>query len=123
IVDTIGWDVRQAGSTARLDEIPVRGKRYFRVLPPSAEPATVLVTDGHIVVQRPLATEDGAATFSVTRITFSGDTVYDRMFAYTPVEYSTAALDIFAARAAKLQVRTYPSGRRGFQPVPEGPDS
>ena len=63
---------------------------------------------------------NGPASFSVTRVTEPGDTLYRREFQYLPRRFSSAALDSVAWRSARTPVTVFTP--TGPAPTPEGVD-
>lgn len=98
LVYTVGWYLpRWRLFGAR--RVTVGGHAYAVPRPPDDKPFTLLLPDGQVVVHRPRATEEGTATFTVTRETFKDSVIYRRTFAYRPVRYSSELLDSIAMRS------------------------
>lgn len=97
VLDTVAWyPAPYVGGNAGY--ITIEGQIFGIPLPPSDRPSRLLLAEGQIVVDRSTATSAGVDSLSVTRTSFSGDTVYHRAFRYTPVGYSPDVLDSIAWR-------------------------
>lgn len=95
-VDTVGWyPDPQTGSTPP-ETITAEARQFVVPPPPSPDPDVIATTDGRILVDRPLAQNADTGSFSVTRVLFSGDTIYHRSYRYRPVGYPEAVLDSLA---------------------------
>lgn len=95
-VDTVGWYAAESLPKHVSGYLRIGGQRYGIPAPPNARPARLLLPQGEILVTRAIAADPTMATFSISRRTFSGDTIYHHRFEYRPVEYADAFLDSLA---------------------------
>lgn len=100
-LDTLGLVRRPPPDASPTRYVQIGSQRATVPRPPNVDPLSELLADGRIVVDRPVATDPERATFTVTRLTFAGDTVYSHTFAYRPEGYGDALLDSIAARRAR----------------------
>jgi hypothetical protein len=109
VVDTIGWDpspnprmVPPAGfSSNRFQSITVGSRRLRVPDPPPELPIWVVLNDGRIIVETPLATDAATGRVLISRLDLEGDTVYHREYCYRPASWTAEGLDSLAARASR----------------------
>ena len=101
IVDTVGWYTRLYSRPELTETIDVGASEYIVRPPPLAEPLEIIVADGRIRIDRPLARTATGGVFRVAHLGFSDDTIYARTFRYTPVPYQEEQLDRLAGAAAR----------------------
>lgn len=100
-VDTVGWYPEPQRPPKPPDVLTIGSSRYAVPQPPLSTPDAITTVDGRILVDRPLAKGSDTASFSVTHVLFSGDTVYHRVYRYRPRAYPDAALDSLATRTVR----------------------
>ena len=93
--------------------VPVGENPAYLTRPVSGESLLALAPDGAslVVVDRPVPAAAGAATFRVTRIAASGDTLYSRAYRYAPVAVPRAAADSVLAHQVSLWTPRLGAGR------------
>jgi hypothetical protein len=109
LLDTMVW----ADVSVRSIEITSGGQKYYASPPFAAPRLVVVMADGAGLVaidRKPV--ERGRATFRVTRIGVSADTLFSREYEYAPVGVSDAAVD------AAVEQITATLSRRGPPPRP-----
>jgi hypothetical protein len=90
-----------------LSDPRVRVGRLDVRVPPSP-PATPLYIDGEhdtYVVERPVATAGDQATFTVTRVADSGDTIYRQQIRYRPLAFPATFVDTIVVGAVRPYLR------------------
>lgn len=98
IIDTIGFTPRPPPEPYEPEFIEIESQRFALPRPPRDEPIDITLQDSRIVIARDAPATADAATFSVTRLGFPGDTLRHRAYTYTPKPFSDAVLDTFALR-------------------------
>lgn len=99
VVDTVAlYAAPHVGSLG--DYLTIDGQVYDVPSPPSDRPLRLLLPDGQIVVDRSVATSSAFDSLSVTRTSFSGDTLFHQSFRYRPVGYPPEVLDNLASENA-----------------------
>lgn len=102
ILDTLSL---QRLAFSQSERIEVFGRRVPAPEGPRATRLHVAAPDGAFLIERPIATEEDAAVFTVTRITTQADTVFHREFRYEPVPFSDEFVDDLAGQTASSWVR------------------
>lgn len=100
VVDTVAWYFAPDLPKRSGRNFVIRGELYTVPAPPSDRPLRLLLPSGQIVVDRFLATSGSVGSFSITRSSFSGDTMYHRVFRYRPVRYPPSLMDTLVAKAS-----------------------
>lgn len=100
VTDTLGFDPYPPPDPSSRDEIEVGSLEFVVPDPPDDDLLTAVLPDGRILVDRTVPATEDDASFSVTRVTFVGDTVYHRMFGYRPRGFPEVVLDTLATRSA-----------------------
>jgi len=100
-VDTVGWMPRLPPHQHPSERVNVGDHAYNVPQPPDDQPLFVTLQDGHIVIERSVATSPEPATLTITRLDLAGDTFYNRRFTYRPRPFDDAALDTHAWRSAR----------------------
>ncbi len=119
-VDTVGWYPRPP--TEGVSQwVELKGTRYYVPSAPRDDVLRVMMDDGGYYLSRPFPTSAEPATFVVTRVAESGDTMFERRFSYTPVRYGSAVLDTVAWESARIPGGMY-NPATGPDPTPEGLD-
>ncbi|MEX1183550.1 MAG: 6-bladed beta-propeller [Gemmatimonadota bacterium] len=75
--------------------------------PPADTPLRVRTDAGSILIDRKVpATADGAS-FSITRLSTEGDTLYHRVLGYSPTPYTAAAIDSLRSTLGDITIPEY----------------
>ena len=123
IVDTVGhtqfYTSRISTGTTRSISTGTTGYTSFRsppqaqlVLdpwPPRDAPLRRRLDDGLVLIDRRAPSSLGVASFTVTRTTLAGDTVYHRRFTYEPKTFSPAYVDSLMDARADLDLPDFQS--------------
>lgn len=121
VVDTIGSYPFPPRSQTETKYIEAGPTRYVVPRPPTDEPLDVKMSAGGFLIDRTRAGSAEPATFTVTRLTEAGDTVFTRRYTYTPHHYPDAVLDTIAWRSARIPGGFY-NPATGPARTPEGVD-
>lgn len=103
VIDTVGWLQRPPPEMMYLRLLEIGSAVHLVPPPPLDEPIRMTSENGSIVVDRRVAASAESASFSVTRLALSGDTVYSRRFHYRPRGYDGKLLDNLASTAARFE--------------------
>jgi len=121
VVDTIAWD-RYPPPEHPEPEWVERGPTRYYVPPwPGDKPLELNEPSGRWVVERARAEQGEAPFIRILRLSEPGDTIYSRVFTYTPKPYSAEVLDSIAWRSARIPGGSY-STVTGPRPTPPGVD-
>jgi hypothetical protein len=108
VTDTLGWHLRPPpAERARRDTAIIEGRRHPLPPPPTDERIELALTDGRLTVDRATPRSAAPATIRVVRTGFRGDTIFDRQLRYTPLRYTSSALDSIAAGSARIPGGSY----------------
>ncbi len=117
-IDTAGWDKSfPPAGPADVVSAPDGSTRSVP-RPMSDQPLLVVYSGGRFMVEREAARSAAGATIRVTRITYRGDTVYSKRFAYEPVAYPPSVLDSLANVASRGAFRGGPNDDLQARPQP-----
>jgi len=118
VVDTVAWYLAPHVPGQPAGYLTIGGQVYFVPSPPSDRPLRLLQPDGQIVVDRHVAADAAVDSISVTRTSFSGDTLYRRVYTYQPVGYSAAVVDSVVLKASRPGVERAGPGGGGEAATP-----
>jgi hypothetical protein len=110
IVDTVGSYLYRAPPQPQWIQV---GRGEY-ILPQAAdsEPQVLVLADGTISIERPIAEVGQGGVFVVTRRDFSGETLYRQTFTYEPVAYPDSILQHRAGLSSRPG-----SGEISFSPT------
>ena len=117
IVDTVGhtrlWLYPEPISPGTTGPVSFSRPRQAELVldpwPPLDAPLRHRLDDGLILIDRRAPTSPGVASFTVTRTTLAGDTVYHRRFTYEPKAFSPAYVDSLMDARADLDLPDFQS--------------
>jgi hypothetical protein len=102
VMDTLGWYLSPPAAPTTRANITIEGRDHPVPSAPAVSPLSVATIDGAYMVERAPPRTAGQATIRVTRTRLSGDTIFSRAFAYTPVRYTNVVLDSIAQASARV---------------------
>ena len=103
VTDTIGWISRPPPpEQPRVDTVMIEGRPHPLPFPPTDARIVHALPDGRVTVERTTPRSAAPATVRVVRTGFRGDTIFDRQLRYTPVRYTSSAIDSIAASSVRV---------------------
>jgi hypothetical protein len=101
VIDTIGWDHHPPRKTDRTDPLNIGGTRYHVPTPPTPYTESLPIAGGRVFIGTP-ELESAAGEFSITRVSFDGDTLQNSVYRYRAIEFAEYYLDSLAWGSARV---------------------